>query len=98
MTALRWLRVQHDTVYDYDAAVELAHHVAYLAPRATEVQQVRGWTLSIDPLPDEWLALQEAHGEPVPPTTVWLCLRPSAAWTAGATSAWPSAIPACTTA
>jgi hypothetical protein len=65
-TALRWLRVQHDTVYDYDAAVELAHHVAYLAPRATEVQQVRGWTLSIDPLPDEWLALQEAHGEPVP--------------------------------
>jgi transglutaminase-like putative cysteine protease len=67
MTALRWLRVQHDTVYEYDAAVELAHHVAYLAPRATEVQQVRGWTLSIDPLPDEWLALQEAHGEPVLP-------------------------------
>lgn len=63
MTALRWLRVQHDTVYDYDAPVELAHHVAYLGPRATEVQQVRGWMLNIDPLPDEWLALQENPGE-----------------------------------
>ena len=63
MTSVRWLRVQHETRYDYDAPVELAHHVAYLGPRATEVQQVRGWTLSIDPLPDEWLALQEEGGE-----------------------------------
>lgn len=63
MTSLRWLRVQHETRYDYDAPVELAHHVAYLGPRATEVQQVRGWTLSIDPLPDEWLALQEERAK-----------------------------------
>jgi transglutaminase-like putative cysteine protease len=55
--SLRWLRVQHETVYDYDAPVELAHHLAYLRPRSTEVQLVRQWSLSIDPAPDEWIAL-----------------------------------------
>ncbi|MFZ5551338.1 MAG: transglutaminase family protein [Pseudomonadota bacterium] len=50
-----WLKVRHDTTYDYDAPVELAHHVAHLAPRDTPTQQVRGWQLAIDPPPDEWL-------------------------------------------
>jgi transglutaminase-like putative cysteine protease len=50
-----WLQVRHDTTYDYDAPVELAHHVAHLAPRSTPTQQVRGWRLLIDPPPDEWL-------------------------------------------
>jgi len=54
---LRWLRVRHDTVYKYDAPVELAHHVAYLSPRATESQLVRHWSLAIDPAPDEWVEL-----------------------------------------
>ncbi|MET0519827.1 MAG: transglutaminase N-terminal domain-containing protein, partial [Burkholderiaceae bacterium] len=49
-----WLRVQHDTVYDYDSPVELAHHLACLSPRNTAHQQVRDWTLSIDPPPDGW--------------------------------------------
>ena len=30
---LRWLRVEHQTVYDYDVPVELAHHLACLSPR-----------------------------------------------------------------
>lgn len=51
---LRWLRVSHDTVYDYDAPVELAHHLACLSPRTTPWQQVRDWRLHISPLPDGW--------------------------------------------
>jgi transglutaminase-like putative cysteine protease len=50
----RWLRVQHDTVYDYDAPVELAHHLACLSPRSTANQEVRGWRLSVSPAPDGW--------------------------------------------
>jgi transglutaminase-like putative cysteine protease len=52
---LVWLEVRHETIYDYDAPVELAHHIAHLAPRETPRQQVRDWRLYIDPPPDEWL-------------------------------------------
>jgi transglutaminase-like putative cysteine protease len=48
----RWLRVLHETVYDYDTPVELAHHLACLSPRSTANQQVRDWRLTIDPAPD----------------------------------------------
>ncbi|WP_077036364.1 transglutaminase family protein [Pelomonas sp. KK5] len=48
----RWLRVRHDTTYQYDEPVELAHHVACLSPRATPHQEVRDWQLSITPEPD----------------------------------------------
>jgi transglutaminase-like putative cysteine protease len=59
--ALRWLHVQHDTIYDYDTPVELAHHVACLAPRETPWQTLRDWRLSITPEPDGWAsALAEA--------------------------------------
>ena len=57
MSEMRWLRVQHETVYHYDAPVELAHHIAHLSPRATDCQLVRDWSLAIDPTPDEWLML-----------------------------------------
>ena len=53
--ATRWLSVLHETLYRYDAPVELAHHMACLCPRDTPRQQVRGWRLRIDPPPDEWL-------------------------------------------
>jgi transglutaminase-like putative cysteine protease len=46
------LRVQHDTLYAYDAPVELAHHLAWLRPRETAQQRLRGWTLDITPQPD----------------------------------------------
>ncbi|MFZ2988640.1 transglutaminase N-terminal domain-containing protein, partial [Ideonella sp.] len=75
MTAIRWLRVQHETLYSYDGSVELAHHVAHLSPRATDTQLVRDWSLSIDPAPDEWVELTagsadgDAEGdEPAPRT------------------------------
>ena len=32
------LRVRHLTCYEYDAPVELAHHLAHLRPRDTAVQ------------------------------------------------------------
>ncbi|MCZ8236001.1 MAG: transglutaminase family protein [Inhella sp.] len=52
--AVRRLLVQHDTVYEHQAPVELAHHVAFLVPRHTAHQRVVSWQLSIDPLPDGW--------------------------------------------
>ncbi|MDP4300531.1 transglutaminase family protein [Leptothrix discophora] len=48
----RTLRVHHETRYDHDLPVELAHHVAYLRPRDTDVQRVRDWSLHISPWPD----------------------------------------------
>jgi transglutaminase-like putative cysteine protease len=48
------LNVHHVTEYTYDASVEWAHHAACLAPRDTPWQQVTGWRLNIDPLPDGW--------------------------------------------
>jgi transglutaminase-like putative cysteine protease len=46
------LRVQHETRYDYDGPVELAHHMAHLRPRVTPWQRVRDWSLRINPWPD----------------------------------------------
>jgi len=46
------LRVHHLTRYDYDAPVELAHHLAHLRPRDTPSQSVFGWTLQVMPEPD----------------------------------------------
>lgn len=48
----RRLAVQHVTRYDYDTAVEVAHHSAWLRPRDMPLQQVFGWSLLIDPLPE----------------------------------------------
>lgn len=61
-----WLKVRHDTRYDYDAPVELAHHMAHLAPRETLTQQVRGWRLTVEPAPDEWLQGRPADEGGVP--------------------------------
>ena len=51
-TLARVLRVEHETRYDYDAEVEIAHHLAHLRPRDTPWQRVRDWRLEIDPSPD----------------------------------------------
>jgi hypothetical protein len=61
-----WLKVRHDTTYDYDAPVELAHHMAHLSPRETPTQQVRGWRLIVDPSPDEWLQGRPTDDSGVP--------------------------------
>ena len=57
-----WLRVRHDTEYEYDTEVELAHHLACLSPRETANQQVRRWALRINPLPDGWTVQDGAQG------------------------------------
>jgi transglutaminase-like putative cysteine protease len=44
--------VRHETRYDYDDPVEVAHHSAWLRPRDTEWQQVHDWRLDIIPEPD----------------------------------------------
>ncbi|ACB34868.1 transglutaminase domain protein [Leptothrix cholodnii SP-6] len=49
---VRVLRVQHETRYDYDGPVELAHHMAHLRPRMTPWQRIRDWSLRINPWPD----------------------------------------------
>ena len=49
----RLLAVRHETRYDYDRAVEVAHHSAWLRPRDTERQQVLGWALTIHPQPED---------------------------------------------
>ena len=46
------LRVRHLTRYDYDAAVELAHHLAHLRPRETPWQSVNDWRIDVQPEPD----------------------------------------------
>jgi transglutaminase-like putative cysteine protease len=45
------LSVEHATHYRYTAAVELAHHVAYLRPSAAGGQQLESFDLAIDPPP-----------------------------------------------
>ncbi len=55
----RLLQVTHETRYDYDAPVEVAHHSAWLRPRDTELQKVQRWELQIDPAPDS--AVQESE-------------------------------------
>ncbi len=46
------LTVRHETGYDYDAPVEVAHHSAWLEPRDTAWQRVCDFRLDIDPEPD----------------------------------------------
>lgn len=48
----RQLHVRHETRYEYGAAVELAHHMAYLRPRDTSVQHIERWSLEVLPPPD----------------------------------------------
>lgn len=48
----RALAVRHRTRYDYDAAVEVAHHVAHLRPREGPGQRIQGWAMKIVPAPD----------------------------------------------
>lgn len=58
----RTLAVRHETHYDYDDSVEVAHHSAHLRPRDTEQQLVLDWRLEIEPQPEGGLsAVQESR-------------------------------------
>ena len=45
------LEVEHLTRYRYAAPVDLAQHLAYLRPRADELQQVQAFELRVEPAP-----------------------------------------------
>ncbi len=48
----RRLAVRHETRYDYDTPVEVAHHSAWLKPRDCDWQEVSRWQLAITPQPE----------------------------------------------
>lgn len=56
------LRVIHDTVYHYEAAVQNALHVAHLCPRDTTQQKVLAHCLQIDPRPPQCVQSQDVYG------------------------------------
>ena len=58
------LSVQHDTVYDYQPAVETAQHTAHLQPRETALQRVHGFDLQITPAPASLHHGLDAFGNP----------------------------------
>jgi transglutaminase-like putative cysteine protease len=62
-----WLRVRHETVYDYDSEVEGACHLAHLRPRDTDAQRVRAWSLRIEPKPDAGVELAGGIRETIDP-------------------------------
>lgn len=76
----RWLRVCHDTVYEYDAPVELAHHLAWLRPRETAQQRIHGWSLEITPHPD---AASTAGADLLPPDAAPASALPGDDWSDG---------------
>ena len=67
------LTVQHDTVYDYQPAVETAQHTAHLQPRETALQRVRSFDLQISPPPESLRHGPDAFGNP---QAWWTLLQP----------------------
>ena len=49
---MRKILVEHETQYQYQTEVELAHHLAYLSPLESDWQKVISSDLSITPQPD----------------------------------------------
>lgn len=56
------LRVIHDTVYHYEAAVQNALHVAHLRPRHTAHQKVLAHCLQIEPVPRQCVQGKDVYG------------------------------------
>ena len=67
------LTVQHDTVYDYQPAVEIAQHTAHLQARETALQRVRSFDLQISPSPESLRHGLDAFGNP---QAWWTLLQP----------------------
>ncbi|WP_018911953.1 transglutaminase family protein [Thiomonas sp. FB-6] len=56
-------RVQHETRYDYESAVELAHHLAQLRPLSLEgVQHCEAYQCDIEPRPEHLARDLDAYG------------------------------------
>lgn len=53
MTAIANIEIEHETRYQYQTEVELAHHLAYLRPLESDDQKVLTSELRITPEPDQ---------------------------------------------
>lgn len=56
------LAISHETVYEYQPAVETAQHMAYLTPRDTPDQQLLSHRLEITPQPTQTSATRDVFG------------------------------------
>jgi hypothetical protein len=45
------LEIRHETLYDYELAVSLAHHLAFLQPLSDAHQRLLAHELQVDPPP-----------------------------------------------
>ena len=73
------LRVRHVTEYEYADPVELAAHMAHLRPRTLPYQDVRSFTLRVEPAPERVVEGEDHFGNPV----AWLLIaRPHAGFEA----------------
>ena len=57
-----WLRVEHETRYDYETPVACAQHVAHLQPLDDDRQHLQAFELLIDPPPAHGHAERDEHG------------------------------------
>lgn len=56
------LRITHETVYDYQPAVETAQHMAYLTPLQTQAQQLLSHQLEVFPCPARLSETLDVYG------------------------------------
>jgi transglutaminase-like putative cysteine protease len=56
------IQVEHETLYNYQTEVELAHHLAYLKPRVSTWQRVLQSELSVFPAPDTQSETYDSFG------------------------------------
>lgn len=56
------LHITHETCYDYEPAVNVAQHMAYLQPRDTAQQKLVDHRLEITPAPAQHIAQQDVFG------------------------------------
>lgn len=56
------IQIEHETLYEYQTEVELAHHLAYLQPLTSRWQTVQSATLRLDPAPDTRSQSTDAFG------------------------------------
>lgn len=62
MTQTTLIEIDHETRYQYQTDVELAHHIAYLRPLDSDWQKVLSTELLITPSPDNQVEGRDAFG------------------------------------
>ena len=62
MTTIAKIEIEHETRYQYQTDVELAHHLAYMQPLESDWQKVLDTKLLISPTPDNQTVGKDAFG------------------------------------